>query len=43
MDYSILIALLRAKPYLTDLEKDILDTWETLWTRAQKADRETGC
>ena len=28
MDYSILIALLRAKQYLTDLEKDILDTWD---------------
>ena len=28
MDYSILIALLRAKPYLTDLEKDIVDTWD---------------
>lgn len=28
MDYSILIALFRAKQYLTDLEKDILDTWD---------------
>ena len=28
MDYSILIALLRAKQCLTDLEKDILDTWD---------------
>ena len=30
MDYSILIALLREKQHLTDLEKDILDTWDEL-------------
>ena len=30
MDYSILITLLRKKQYLTDLEKDILDTWNEL-------------
>ncbi len=30
MDYSILINLLREKQYLTDLEKDILDTWNEL-------------
>lgn len=36
MDYGILIAALKVKPYLTDLEKDILDTWneiqeKTIW------------
>lgn len=30
MDYSILIAFLREKQHLTDLEKDILDTWDEL-------------
>lgn len=30
MDYSILIAFLRQKQYITDLEKDILDTWDEL-------------
>ena len=30
MNYSILITLLRKKQYLTDLEKDILDTWNEL-------------
>lgn len=30
MDYGILIAALKVKPYLTDLEKDILDTWNEL-------------
>ena len=30
MDYSKLIAFLREKQYLTDLEKDILDTWNEL-------------
>ena len=27
MDYSFLIEYLKQKQYLTDLEKDILDTW----------------
>lgn len=30
MDYGILITLLRQKQYITDLEKDILDTWNEL-------------
>lgn len=30
MDYGILIATLKVKPYLTDLEKDILDTWNEI-------------
>lgn len=30
MDYSLLIAYLRQKQYITDLEKDILDTWNEL-------------
>ena len=30
MDYGILIAALKVKPYLTDLEKDILDTWNEI-------------
>lgn len=30
MDHSILIEYLRQKQYLTDLEKDILDTWDEL-------------
>lgn len=30
MDYSLLIEALRQKQYLTDLEKDILDTWNEL-------------
>ena len=30
MDYSIPIALLREMQCLTDLEKDILDTWDAL-------------
>ena len=30
MDYSFLIEYLRQKQYLTDLEKDILDTWNEL-------------
>ena len=30
MDYSALITLLRGKQYLTDLEKDILDTWNEI-------------
>lgn len=30
MDYSFLIACLRQKQYITDLEKDILDTWDEL-------------
>ena len=30
MDYSLLIAYLRQKQYITDLEKDILDTWDEL-------------
>lgn len=30
MDYSFLIEYLRKKQYLTDLEKDILDTWNEL-------------
>ena len=29
-DYSLLIAYLRQKQYITDLEKDILDTWNEL-------------
>ena len=30
MDYGILIATLKVKTYLTDLEKDILDTWNEI-------------
>ena len=30
MDYSFLIEYLKQKQYLTDLEKDILDTWNEL-------------
>ena len=30
MDYSLLIAYLRQKQYITDLEKDVLDTWDEL-------------
>ena len=30
MDYGILIAALKVKQCLTDLEKDILDTWNEL-------------
>ena len=30
MDYNILITILQEKQYLTDLEKDILDTWNEL-------------
>ena len=30
MDYGILIAALKVKPYLTDMEKDILDTWNEI-------------
>ena len=30
MDYSFFIEYLRQKQYLTDLEKDILDTWNEL-------------
>ena len=30
MDDGILIAALKVKPYLTDLEKDILDTWNEI-------------
>ena len=30
MDYSFLIEYLRQKQHLTDLEKDILDTWNEL-------------
>lgn len=30
MDYSLLLAYLRQKQYITDLEKDILDTWNEL-------------
>ena len=30
MDYNILITFLQEKHYLTDLEKDILDTWNEL-------------
>ena len=30
MDYSFLIEYLRQKQYLTDLEKDILETWNEL-------------
>ena len=30
MDYSLLIAYLRQKQYIADLEKDILDTWNEL-------------
>lgn len=30
MDYGILIAALKVKPYLTDLEKDILDAWNEI-------------
>lgn len=30
MDYNILITFLQEKQYLTDLEKDILDTWNEL-------------
>ena len=30
MDYNFLIEYLRQKQYLTDLEKDILDTWNEL-------------
>ena len=30
MDYSFLIEYLKQKQYLTDLEKDILDTWTEL-------------
>ena len=30
MDYSFLIEYFRQKQYLTDLEKDILDTWNEL-------------
>ena len=30
MDFSIFIEYLRQKHYLTDLEKDILDTWDEL-------------
>lgn len=30
MDYGILITALKVKPYLTDLEKDILDTWNEI-------------
>ena len=33
MDYSLLIAYLRQKQYITDLEKDILDTWNELRSR----------
>ena len=30
MYYGILISALKVKPYLTDLEKDILDTWNEI-------------
>ena len=30
MDYGILIAALKVKQCLTDLEKDILDTWNEI-------------
>ena len=30
MDYSLLIAYLRQKQYITDLERDILNTWNEL-------------
>lgn len=30
MDYSALIEYLKQKQYITDLEKDILDTWDEL-------------
>ena len=30
MNYNILITFLQEKQYLTDLEKDILDTWNEL-------------
>ncbi len=30
MDYSFFIEYLKQKQYLTDLEKDILDTWNEL-------------
>lgn len=30
MDYNILITFLQEKQYLTDLEKDTLDTWNEL-------------
>ena len=30
MDYNFLLEYLRQKQYLTDLEKDILDTWNEL-------------
>lgn len=30
MDYSFLIACLRQKQYITDLERDILSTWAKL-------------
>ena len=30
MDYNILITFLQEKQYLTDLEKDILNTWNEL-------------
>lgn len=30
MDYNILITFLQEKQYLTDLEKDILETWNEL-------------
>lgn len=30
MDYSLLILALRQKPMITDLEKDIMDTWNEL-------------
>ena len=30
MDYNILITFLQEKQYLTDLEKDILDTWNAV-------------
>ena len=30
MDCSLLIAYLRQKQYIVDLEKDILDTWNEL-------------
>ena len=32
MDCSLLIAYLRQKQYIADLEKDILDTWNELQT-----------
>ena len=36
MDYSFLIEYLRQKQYLTDLEKDILDTWNELPTTVSR-------